>query len=72
VQRKKLAASLTVVVNALDDPVRLLPALAALGKRHTNYGVEHRHFDSVGSRVRAGRVGHASSAHAKSCGVGRA
>jgi hemoglobin-like flavoprotein len=32
----------------VDDLDRLLPALAALGKRHATYGVEDRHFDSVG------------------------
>jgi len=50
-QRAKLARSLAVVVHALDDPDSLLPALAALGKRHTAYGVEHHHFDSVGEAV---------------------
>ena len=50
-QRQKLAQSLAVVVHALDDPDRLLPALAALGKRHANYGVEDRHFDSVGDAL---------------------
>lgn len=50
-QRTKLAQSLAVVVKALDDPDRLLPALAALGKRHTSYGVEHRHFATVGSAL---------------------
>ena len=39
-QRKKLAQSLAVVVAALDDPDSLLPAISALGKRHTHYGVE--------------------------------
>src|SRR5438128_2668795 len=46
-QRKKVAQALAVVVNALDDPDQLLPAVAALGKRHATYGVEHQHFDSV-------------------------
>jgi nitric oxide dioxygenase len=46
-QRAKLAQTLGVVVQALDDMDRLLPAIAALGKRHTHYGVAHRHFDSV-------------------------
>jgi len=50
-QRKKLTQSLDVVVNALDDPDQLLPAVAALGKRHTRYGVEHHHFDSVGESL---------------------
>jgi hemoglobin-like flavoprotein len=46
--RTKLAQSLAVVVQSIDDVDRLLPALAALGKRHATYGVEDRHFDSVG------------------------
>jgi hemoglobin-like flavoprotein len=50
-QRKKLAQSLAVVVASLDDPDSLLPAISALGKRHTHYGVEHHHFDSVGEAL---------------------
>jgi hemoglobin-like flavoprotein len=46
-QRKKVAQALAVVVKVLDDPDQLLPAVAALGKRHANYGVEHHHFDSI-------------------------
>jgi len=50
-QRKKLAQSLAVVVAALDDPDSLLPAISALGKRHTHYGVEQHHFDAVGEAL---------------------
>jgi nitric oxide dioxygenase len=50
-QRKKLAQTLAVVVHALDDPDALLPAVSALGKRHTHYGVEYHHFDSVGEAL---------------------
>ena len=50
-QRVKLAQTLTVVVKALDDVDRLLPAVAALGKRHAHYGVEEHHFDSVGEAL---------------------
>jgi hemoglobin-like flavoprotein len=50
-QRSKLAQSLAVVVKALDDTDRLLPPLAALAKRHTHYGVEPHHFDSVGEAL---------------------
>ena len=50
-QRTKLAQSLAVVVKALDDSDRLLPPLAALAKRHTHYGVEPHHFDSVGEAL---------------------
>lgn len=51
VQRKKLAQALAVVVHALDDVDCLLPPLAALAKRHMTYGVEDRHFDSVGDAL---------------------
>ena len=50
-QRTRLAQALAVVVNSLDDPDRLLPAIAALGKRHAHYGVESHHFDSVGQAL---------------------
>jgi hemoglobin-like flavoprotein len=50
-QRQKLVQTLAVVVRALDDLDRLLPAVAALGKRHAHYGVEDRHFDSVGEAL---------------------
>lgn len=50
-QRAKLTQSLAVVVHALDDTDRLLPVLAALAKRHAHYGVEDRHFDSVGDAL---------------------
>jgi hemoglobin-like flavoprotein len=50
-QKKKLAQALAVVVTALDDLDSLLPALAALGKRHVNYGVTSRHFDIVGDAL---------------------
>ena len=50
-QRKKLAQALAVVVHALNDIDSLLPPLAALAKRHMSYGVEDRHFDSVGDAL---------------------
>ena len=50
-QRTKLAQTLGVVVHALDDLERLMPAIAALGKRHTHYGVSPHHFDSVGEAL---------------------
>jgi len=50
-QRARLAQALAVVVNSLDDPDRLLPAIAALGKRHAHYGVEDRHYETVGEAL---------------------
>ena len=52
-QRTKLAQALAAVIHALDNTDRLLPAIAALGKRHAHYGVESRHFDSVGEALLA-------------------
>jgi len=51
VQQWKLAQTLGVIVQALDDLDTLLPAVAALGRRHTRYGVMHRHFESVGAAL---------------------
>src|SRR5262252_2371310 len=50
-QRWKLAQTLGVVVQALDDLETLLPAVAALGRRHVRYGVLPHHFDSVGAAL---------------------
>jgi hemoglobin-like flavoprotein len=51
VQQWKLAQTLGVVVQALDDLDRLLPAVATLGRRHARYGVLPHHFDSVGEAL---------------------
>ena len=51
IQRWKLAQTLGVVVQALDDLDALLPAVAVLGRRHTQYGVLRHHFDSVGAAL---------------------
>ena len=50
-QRVKLGQALAIVVHALDDVDRLLPALSAMARRHAHYGVEDRHFESVGDAL---------------------
>lgn len=50
-QRTKLGQTLAVIIDGLDDLDHLLPALGALGKRHASYGIEPRHFDSVGDAL---------------------
>ena len=50
-QRKKVAQTFGVVVHALDDLDSIVPAVAALGAKHAQYGVEQRHFDSVGQAL---------------------
>ena len=51
VQQWKLAQTLGVIVQALDDLDTLLSAVAALGSRHARYGVLPHHFDSVGAAL---------------------
>ncbi len=46
-QRKKLIQSLSLVINSLSDPEPLIAYLEALGRRHVDYGVEDRHYDTV-------------------------
>ena len=50
-QQWKLAHTLGVVVQALDDLETLLPAVALLGKRHSQYGVQPGHFETVGAAL---------------------
>jgi hemoglobin-like flavoprotein len=38
-QRKKLMASIAAVVNLVDKPDELLPALEKMGRSHVDYGV---------------------------------
>jgi len=46
-QRKKLIQSLSLVINSLSDPEPLVAYLQALGRRHVEYGVSDRHYDTV-------------------------
>lgn len=46
-QQRKLMATLKVAVAGLDDPERLLPAVRILGQRHSEYGVQDEHYDTV-------------------------
>ncbi len=50
-QRKKLVQMLAYCVAKLDAPDELLPAVRALGHRHTEYGVEDEHYQSVGAAL---------------------
>ena len=50
-QRAKLMLSLAALVAALDEPSRLFDTLGGLAKRHARYGVQLRHFDSVGDAL---------------------
>ena len=50
-QRKKLMATLAVVVNGLSDLPAILPAASALAKRHVAYGAKPEHYPVVGSAL---------------------
>jgi hemoglobin-like flavoprotein len=46
-QKAKLLAMLKVIVQGLDRPDMLLPAVRELGARHAGYGVRTHHYDLV-------------------------
>ena len=50
-QRKKLMATLAVVVNGLSHLESILPAARALAKRHVSYGAKPDHYPVVGSAL---------------------
>ena len=50
-QRKKLMATLAIVVNGLTNLDAILPAASALAKRHVSYGAEPAHYPIVGSAL---------------------
>ena len=50
-QRKKLMATLAVVVNGLGNLPSVLPAASALAKRHVGYGAKAEHYPVVGSAL---------------------
>jgi nitric oxide dioxygenase len=50
-QRRKLMATLAVVVNNLSDLESILPAASALAVRHVAYGAKAEHYPVVGSAL---------------------
>src|SRR6266850_229947 len=50
-QRKKLMATLAVVVNGLSNLESVLPAVSALAKRHVAYGAKPAHYPVVGGAL---------------------
>jgi nitric oxide dioxygenase len=50
-QRKKLMATLAVVVNGLTNIEAVLPAASALAKRHVKYGAVPEHYPVVGGAL---------------------
>ena len=50
-QRKKLMATLAIVVNGLNNLDAILPAASALAKRHVAYGAQPAHYPVVGQAL---------------------
>src|ERR1700710_155309 len=50
-QRKKLMATLAVVVKGLSNLESILPAASALAKRHVSYGAQAAHYPVVGAAL---------------------
>jgi hemoglobin-like flavoprotein len=50
-QRKKLMATLAIVVQGLNNLDTILPAASALAKRHVSYGAEAAHYPIVGQAL---------------------
>ena len=50
-QRKKLMATLAVVVGGLTNLNSVLPAASALAKRHVGYGAKPEHYPVVGGAL---------------------
>jgi hemoglobin-like flavoprotein len=50
-QRRKLMATLAIVVNGLASLESILPAASALATRHVAYGAKPEHYPVVGSAL---------------------
>ncbi|MDE2061531.1 MAG: hemin receptor [Bradyrhizobium sp.] len=50
-QRKKLMATLAVVVNGLSDLSSIQPVASALAKRHVGYGAKPEYYPVVGAAL---------------------
>jgi hemoglobin-like flavoprotein len=50
-QRRKLVQALNAVIHSVADLPSLIPTLEILGRNHVPYGVEDRHYETVGSAL---------------------
>lgn len=50
-QGQRLMTMIGAAVGLLDQPAQLLPVLRQLGSRHAGYGVQPRHYDTVGAAL---------------------
>jgi len=50
-QGRKLMGMIKTAVRGLDNVAKLIPAVEELGRRHATYGVESKHYDTVGEAL---------------------
>jgi len=50
-QGGKLMAAIGMVVHALDGPESMIEKVKDLARRHVNYGVEDKHYATVGAAL---------------------
>jgi hemoglobin-like flavoprotein len=50
-QGRKLMAMIDAAVGGLTQLDKLVPAVQELGRRHVGYGVEDKHYDTVGAAL---------------------
>lgn len=50
-QGRKLMKTIGMVVNSLTNLEAMMPTVTELGRKHVGYGVEPRHYDSVGAAL---------------------
>jgi hemoglobin-like flavoprotein len=50
-QRRKLMNMIGAAVKGLDRLEQLVPVVQDLGRKHVGYGVEDRHYDTVGAAL---------------------
>lgn len=52
-QRERLLKAIIALVTHYDRPEQLMPALTAMGRNHTGYGVRIEHYSAVGTTLLA-------------------
>lgn len=50
-QAERITQMIGVVVDGLGKPSTLIPVLSALGHRHAIYGVQPKHYDTMGAAM---------------------
>ena len=50
-QGKKLMDAISIIIGNLNRPERIIPGVRALGRRHSAYGVQDRHYETFGDAL---------------------